>query len=71
MRLLALALATCAAIGACARSKSDAAARADASGDASTGAISANLALDGGADAARFRGELVEIAATNQVSVCD
>ncbi len=73
MRKLALALVTCAGLAACARAKNEDAAKPDAApADASSGTTSAaELAVDASASAARERGELVKIAATNQVSVCD
>lgn len=69
MRKLVLALITCAGLAACERARHDDAAKADAGADASV--TSADSARDAGSDGARERGELVKIAATNQVSICD
>lgn len=71
MRKLALALLTCAAVAACARTAREDAKVDAGAADASTGTTSAELVHDAGTDGARERGELVKIAATNQVSVCD
>ena len=69
MRYFVVALAAYASLLACTRAKTDG---ADASSDASTGTTSsAELTSDAGGDGGRARGDLVKIAATNQVSVCD
>ena len=68
MRKLALVVLVLGALGACARATSEPA-KGDASVEAGTKTSAADLVVDAGADGPRPRGELVKIAAVNQVSV--
>jgi len=72
LSLAAVIALACASVAACTRAKEDDAIRdaAPASAD-SAKTSSAELAVDAGSDGARERGELVKIAAVNQVSVAD